>query len=119
MMSQLGNKKIGSCGVLFSRTKAKVVDVETGDRVLEAYQNGELFISGPQIMKGYYKNQKATDEMITPDGWLRTGDIGHYDEDGNFFIVDRLKELIKVKGFQVIFFQVIFSLVPICCLIIY
>lgn len=100
-MSPVGNKKIGSCGVLFSRTKAKVVDVETGERVLEPYENGELCISGPQIMKGYYKNQKATDEMISPDGWLRTGDVGHFDTEGNFFIVDRVKELIKVKGFQV------------------
>jgi long-subunit acyl-CoA synthetase (AMP-forming) len=101
MMSPLGNKKLGSCGALFSRTQAKVMDLETGERALGPYEDGELFVTGPQVMKGYYKNQKATDEMIGADGWLRTGDVGHYDEDGHFFIVDRLKELIKVKAFQV------------------
>ncbi|KAI9552448.1 hypothetical protein GHT06_022814 [Daphnia sinensis] len=101
MMGPLGNKKLGSCGSLLSRTQAKIVDLETGQRTLGPYEDGELYVYGPQVMKGYYKNQKATDEMIGADGWLRTGDIGHYDEDGHFFIVDRLKELIKVKGFQV------------------
>lgn len=52
-------------------------------------------------MKGYHENDKATAETITSDGWLRTGDIGHYDENNEFYITDRLKELIKVKGFQV------------------
>lgn len=52
-------------------------------------------------MKGYLGNKKDTDEMMLPDGWLRTGDLGYYNEQGNFYIVDRLKELIKVKGLQV------------------
>lgn len=52
-------------------------------------------------MKGYYKNESATKETIVENGWLRTGDIGYYDEESQFYITDRLKELIKVKGFQV------------------
>lgn len=63
--------------------------------------SGELLVRGPHVMKGYHNNPKATKETLTDDGWLRTGDIGHYDEDHYFYITDRLKELIKVKGFQV------------------
>ena len=52
-------------------------------------------------MLGYFKNPKATSETIKEDGWLHTGDVGHYDKDGYFYIVDRTKDLIKVKGLQV------------------
>ena len=64
---------------------------------------GELWCRGPNIMKGYWKNEKATRETFSPDGegWLRTGDVAFVDEHGTFFIVDRIKELIKVKGNQV------------------
>lgn len=63
---------------------------------------GELWCKGPNIMKGYWKNEKATKETFSPDGeWLRTGDIAYVDDAGHFFIVDRIKELIKVKGNQV------------------
>lgn len=64
-------------------------------------EDGELWVRGPQVMKGYWRNPKATAETLTPDGWLRTGDIGYYDEENKFFISGRLKELIKVKGMQV------------------
>ena len=63
-------------------------------------QDGELCVSGPQVMQGYYKNPSATKSTVI-DGWLHTGDIAKYDESGQFIIVDRLKELIKVKGLQV------------------
>src|SRR5690606_8232637 len=62
---------------------------------------GELWVKGPQVMKGYLNNPKATAETIVQDGWLRTGDVATFDEDGYLFILDRVKELIKVKGFQV------------------
>lgn len=62
---------------------------------------GELWVRGHNVMKGYWKNVKATQEIMTPDGWLKTGDIAYADEQGKFFIVDRIKELIKVKGNQV------------------
>jgi len=62
---------------------------------------GELWVRGPNVMKGYWRNPKATAETLTSDGWLKTGDIAYVDDRGNFFIVDRKKELIKVKGNQV------------------
>lgn len=68
---------------------------------LPANETGEILYRGPNIMKGYLNNSKATKEAITEDGWLRTGDIGYYDKNGSFFVIDRLKELIKVNAFQV------------------
>ena len=90
----------GSCGVLLPNTEAKIVDLSSGDS-LKAHEKGELWVRGPQNMKGYMDNPKATNHMITEDNWLKTGDIAYYDDQGMFYIVDRLKELIKVKGFQV------------------
>ena len=60
-----------------------------------------MCIKGPHIMKGYFENENATAQNIDQDGWLHTGDIAYYDEDGDFFIVDRAKELIKCESFQV------------------
>lgn len=64
-------------------------------------KEGEIVIRGPNIMKGYLNNPTANAETFTADGWLKTGDIGKLAKDGHFYVVDRLKELIKVKGFQV------------------
>jgi Acyl-CoA synthetases (AMP-forming)/AMP-acid ligases II len=77
-----------------------VVDTQTGQPV-GVNERGEVWIRGPQVMKGYLGNQEATALTIDPDGWLHTGDIGYVDEQSFFFIVDRLKELIKYKGYQV------------------
>lgn len=96
-----GNTKYASVGVPASATRCKIVAINDTTGVgLQANQTGELWVKGPQNMIGYLNNKKATDEMVV-DGWIRTGDIAYYDNDGFFFITDRLKELIKVKGFQV------------------
>jgi acyl-CoA synthetase (AMP-forming)/AMP-acid ligase II len=91
--------KKGSIGLPLSLTEDKIVDPETGDE-LRAREIGELWVRGPQVMKGYYNNPEATVQTVT-NGWLRTGDLAWKDEEGYVFIVDRLKEVIKCKGFQV------------------
>jgi len=95
-----GQAKAGSIGILVPNAECRVVDPETGTD-LGVDQDGEIWIRGPLVMQGYLNNDEATAVTIDPDGWLHTGDIGHIDADGHFFIVDRLKELIKYKGFQV------------------
>src|SRR5438128_1008766 len=90
----------GSVGTAAPNTEVKLVDPAT-EAELGPNQEGELCVRGPQNMKGYLNNREATARTIDEDGWLHTGDIGYADEDGHFFIVDRVKELIKYKGFQV------------------
>jgi len=90
----------GSVGTLIPNTEARLVDPETGEDAPQG-EEGEIWVRGPQVMKGYLNNPAATSETLTDDGWLRTGDIGRVDENGFFYIVDRLKELIKYKGYQV------------------
>ncbi|CAG0905913.1 unnamed protein product, partial [Cyprideis torosa] len=89
--------KYGSCGRPIPNTEVIVRDLNTGEN-LPANQPGEICVRGPQVMKGYWQNEKATAEAIDPDGWFRTGDIGCFDEDGYFWILDRVKDLIKVKA---------------------
>jgi acyl-CoA synthetase (AMP-forming)/AMP-acid ligase II len=95
-----GKFKPGSVGVTVPNTEVNIVDPATGSP-LGIDQDGEVWIRGPQVMKGYLNNDAATKSTIDGDGWLHTGDIGHIDADGHLFVVDRLKELIKYKGFQV------------------
>ena len=78
----------GSVGRLMPNTELRVVA-------------GELWVRGPQVMAGYLDRPEATAEILDGDGWLHTGDLGHVDADGNVFVVDRIKELIKVSGYQV------------------
>ena len=89
--------KPGTIGLPVPGTETRVVDPETR----EDGTRGELLIRGPQVMAGYLNNEDATKHTIDEDGWLHTGDVAEVDEDGYFAIVDRLKELIKYKGFQV------------------
>ena len=100
-MSPIVGNHIGSFGEPVSRTRVKIVDINTGDS-LGPGQEGEMCVFGPQVMKGYYNNVKATEETVDSAGWLHTGDIAYYNDQNQFFIVDRLKELIKVKGLQVL-----------------
>jgi acyl-CoA synthetase (AMP-forming)/AMP-acid ligase II len=92
--------KHGSVGVAAPNTECKIIDLETGE-ALTHNKEGELCVRGPQVMKGYLNRPEATAATIDRDNWLHTGDIAYVDEDGHFFIVDRAKELIKYKGFQV------------------
>jgi acyl-CoA synthetase (AMP-forming)/AMP-acid ligase II len=87
-------------GLPVPNTEVKVVDVATGEE-LGPNQEGEIRVRGPQVMKGYLNHDDATRATIDADGWLGTGDIGYADEHGCFFVVDRLKELIKYKGMQI------------------
>ncbi|MEP7200157.1 MAG: AMP-binding protein, partial [Chloroflexota bacterium] len=93
-------KKLQSVGVPLGSMECKVMDVTTGAE-LGANQQGEIWMRGPNIMKGYLNNPEATAHTIDPDGYLHSGDIGYADDDGFFYVVDRLKELIKYKGLQV------------------
>ncbi|CAH1733227.1 uncharacterized protein LOC114129932 [Aphis gossypii] len=90
----------GSVGKLICGMSGKVIDLNNG-KSLGVNESGELCFKGPMVMNGYYKNPKATTSIIDAEGWLHTGDIGYYDKNHNFYIVDRIKELIKYKGYQV------------------
>jgi sulfoacetate-CoA ligase len=90
-----GERKIGSPGIPQS-FEVKLVDA--GGRELASGEKGEIVIRGPSVMKGYYKNRAATAEVLSHDGWLRTGDLGYKDNDGYFFIIGRVKELIIKSG---------------------
>jgi 4-coumarate--CoA ligase len=92
--------KSGACGTVVRNAEMKIIDPETGVS-LHRNEPGEICIRGDQIRKGYLNDTEATERPIDKEGWLHTGDIGYIDDDDELFIVDRLKELIKYKGFQV------------------
>lgn len=95
------NPKGGSIGILVPNMEMKLISPLDGQPCTGPNQQGELWLRGPNIMMGYYNDEQATLETIDADGFLHTGDVGYLDEDGQIWIVDRIKELIKVKGFQV------------------
>jgi acyl-CoA synthetase (AMP-forming)/AMP-acid ligase II len=93
------DKFIGSVGVLCPNVTAKIVDLD--EREVAVGASGEIWLKGPNIFKGYLNNPAGTANTFSSDGYFKTGDVGHVDALGNFYITDRLKELIKYKGFQV------------------
>jgi acyl-CoA synthetase (AMP-forming)/AMP-acid ligase II len=96
-----GDKNSQAIGTLLSNTEARVVDLEGKSVGFGSDNVGEILIRGPQVMKGYLNNPEATKITIDSEGWIHTGDLGYVDEKGYFYVVDRLKELIKVNGLQV------------------
>lgn len=92
--------KLGSSGILVPYTKAKVVDTKTREK-LGSNRAGEICFKGPGNMQCYVGNVSATQESFDEEGYLRSGDVGYYDEDNHFYVIDRVKDLIKFKGFQV------------------
>ncbi|XP_074556730.1 4-coumarate--CoA ligase-like 4 isoform X1 [Curcuma longa] len=94
------SRRYGTAGMLSPNTEARIVDPDSG-ATLPVNRTGELWLRGPYVMKEYFNNTEATRTTLVDDGWLRTGDLCYIDEDGYLFVVDRLKELIKYKGYQV------------------
>jgi acyl-CoA synthetase (AMP-forming)/AMP-acid ligase II len=95
-----GNVPKGSVGFAIPNTECRLIDPATGEDAAPG-ERGELWVRGPQVMKGYLNNPEATAATVDPDGWLHTGDVAVVDENGIYTVVDRVKELIKYKGYQV------------------
>ncbi|MCU1614928.1 MAG: AMP-dependent synthetase and ligase, partial [Frankiales bacterium] len=90
----------GSVGFAIPNTECRLIDPATGEDAAPG-ERGELWVRGPQVMKGYLNNPQATADTLDSDGWLHTGDVAVVDENGCYTVVDRVKELIKYKGYQV------------------
>jgi long-chain acyl-CoA synthetase len=92
-----GKRKLGTIGLPWPDVEARIVDIETGEKIVPLGEAGELVVKGPQVMKGYWNKPEETAQALR-GGWLHTGDIAKMDEDGYFTIVDRIKDMIKTVG---------------------
>lgn len=92
--------KVNSIGIPLPGTMVEIRDLEKNDKVVKTGERGEVFIKGPQVMRGYWGKEEATKETLI-DGWLKTGDVGYMDNDGYIFLTDRLKEIIITSGYNV------------------
>ncbi len=92
--------RLGSVGIPMQDTEIRIMDAETGQKEMPMGETGEICIRGPQVMRGYWNKPEETAQVLK-DGWLYTGDIGKYDEDGYVFIVDRKKDMLIYKGYNV------------------
>ena len=96
-----GTRKPGSIGLPLSDTECKIVDLKNSDITMKTGESGELLMRGPQVMKGYLNKPEETKKTLTEDGWLCTGDVAKMDEEGYFYIVDRIKDMILSGGYNV------------------
>lgn len=101
MQHSYGENRLGSVGIEMLYLRAKVVDPEDASKEMPNGEVGELMVSGPLVMMGYFGNEEATRETIEPDGWLHSGDLAKMDDEGYFFLVDRKKDMILTAGYNV------------------